>query len=285
MKWISKLLISVLLPVLAWAEHPAANHVWEQAAYGDIPGITLVELIGTNAAITTTFEPIWAESAAYTVRTAAMTTPVICSTSANDAAAGTGARTATVTGVNTSYAAFSESKTLNGVTAVALTTSNVLFINDIVVATVGSGGVNAGIIRVGTTACDGSGVPTVATDAHVPVGHNKSQSFMRAVPDNYSLLCRNITVGSYDATISRTAQFVLDKYVDPVSAKVLLRDFLPAMVDTQAPTATYPGVIKFAEKTIVVLQALSAASTGPIMARAECLLISDTWAATAQDLF
>ena len=60
-----------------------------------VPGAKLITLRGVNQAITTTAETVWSNSTAY----AQLLAPVafeIVSASANDAAAGTGARTVTL---------------------------------------------------------------------------------------------------------------------------------------------------------------------------------------------
>ena len=79
-------------------------------------------------------------------------TPVACeaiSSSTSDAAAGTGARTITVEGLTTNYELVTETATMNGTSAVALTN---LFIRvlDVRVATAGSGTLNAGNITIRT---------------------------------------------------------------------------------------------------------------------------------------
>ena len=72
------------------------------------------------------------------------------STSANDAAAGTGARTVTIWYFNTSWQYKSETVTLNGTSAVNMVATDVALIESIQVATVGSTGGNAGTIQVWT---------------------------------------------------------------------------------------------------------------------------------------
>jgi len=78
------------------------------------------------------------------------TTAVACeiiSSSAADAAAGTGARTVYVEGLNASFALISETAILNGTNAVALTNSYYRIL-DVRVLTAGSGTLNAGRIDV-----------------------------------------------------------------------------------------------------------------------------------------
>jgi hypothetical protein len=76
----------------------------------------------------------------------------IVSTSANDAAAGTGARTVTISYLNTSFQLLQDTVTLNGTTAVNTNATDIAFIECIIVATCGSTGGNVGTLnlKVGT---------------------------------------------------------------------------------------------------------------------------------------
>jgi hypothetical protein len=74
----------------------------------------------------------------------------VLSSSANNAAAGTGARTIQVKGLDASWNEFTETVTLNGVTPVPLVNSSVFRINSAKVLTAGSGLKNAGNIDIRT---------------------------------------------------------------------------------------------------------------------------------------
>ena len=74
----------------------------------------------------------------------------LVSADANDALAGTGARSVKVTGLDGSYAAQTETVNLNGVTTVT-TTNSFLVVYRIEVTAVGSGATNAGIITAQST--------------------------------------------------------------------------------------------------------------------------------------
>jgi hypothetical protein len=254
-----------------------APSIWDVGAYGSVPGLSNFLFNGNNGGITTTFEPVWPESAAYTFLAVAASTPYIASSSANDTSAGTGARTVRVTGVNTSFATFTEDLSLNGQTSVNLVTTNVLSINSIEVLTAGSGGVNAGTIRIGT-GTNTSGVPAVV-HGHVAVGFNKSQSAIYTVPANATLLLRNLTFSSKGVTAAQSVEFVLDRYVN---LGILKRDELVALNQGGSNAATYPGIISLAAKSQFMIQALSAASTGPVYVQAEALLVNTALNATPQ---
>lgn len=75
----------------------------------------------------------------------------INSTSANDTAAGTGARTVIINYLTAAFVLKSETVTLNGTTAVNTVNTDIAYIESLVVASVGSGSVNAGAIQLWTT--------------------------------------------------------------------------------------------------------------------------------------
>ena len=271
-------LIVLLLPAIAFPEpEPSAAHVWERAVYGDIPGITHVTLEGYNGGPTTTYELLRPDSVAYTVRAAVMTTPYCASDSASDTAAGTGARTLTVSGVTYTsalpFVAFSETVTLNGTTSVNLATTNVLGINSVVVATAGSGGVNAGVIDCGTGA--NTGGSAAVPESTIPIGFNKSVGFLYTVPDNYSLVCDGFSVSSDQTAAVYT--FALDTSVNLGLKQRKQIGYFAA--------GGAARLFKFAEKTQIMGLVLEASATDPVSASMECVLIYDTWENTAQMLF
>ena len=120
-------------------------------AAGNIAGVSGGRAFGYNASAGTTAEMIWAESGtAYPWPTAA-TVCTVSSANIADTAAGTGARTVRIVGLDAAFNEITEVVTLNGMTAVS--TVNAYFrINSFTVVTAGSGGRNAGIVYVGTGA-------------------------------------------------------------------------------------------------------------------------------------
>lgn len=131
---------------------------------GNSPGyITLATVTNTAQQATT-----------YTEQSANFTGSVK-SSSVSDASAGTGARTMVISYVDaTGATAGTETVTLNGTTAVNLVTTTKCFIEKIVVATVGSGGSNAGTISLFTGAAGaGTTVVTIAIgDNQTYLGHH-----------------------------------------------------------------------------------------------------------------
>lgn len=115
----------------------------------------------------------------------------ILSSSANDTAAGTGARTVQIIYIDTDGSIDSETVTLNGITGVNLTDTAVARVLDIHCLTFGSGGTNAGTITVQVD-------PGGATRMTIPVGHNRAAPGRFTVPTGYVGLYRgfNVSCGS-----------------------------------------------------------------------------------------
>jgi hypothetical protein len=279
-KFIIMILILTLFPLIAVGQQNQGADIWTAAAYGNTPGVTYLKLTGWNEAVTTSYEVVWAQSAAYTPLTVAMSAPYCASSDANDTSAGTGARTIQIKGVNTSFARFSENLTMNGQTSVVIATTNVLFIDSIEVLTAGSGLLNAGVIRCGT-GTNTSGVPatphqTLAASSATVVpgagvgGGNISHSFMYGVPANHRLICRNFAYGTYLVTTVNGLQAVIDGYTN--STGVLKRYFHGGSNNTGATTVVNPMMLVFPEKTLV-LGKIAATAAEPGFLSAECLLI------------
>lgn len=287
-KILASLVLLFILPALAVAV-PTAS-IWEKAAISSNPALVPVNLYGINGALTTTFEPVWPESAVYTPLAVAMTTPYCASSDANDTSAGTGARTITVTGINTSFAAFSETVTMNGQTSVNLATANILLINSLETLTAGSGGFNAGIIQCGTGA-NTSGDPAV-THAYMPISSattvagagNKSMSFIYGVPANKTLLCRNISAGSVFATAASGIQIAIDGYTN---LGIMKRFFGQHAHNTGTNPSLYLGTISIPEKTIIVgkLAGPTGSNVGPASLQAECVLVDNGYLSQPGNLF
>lgn len=103
---------------------------------------------GFNGAVGDTEESIWCHGGLYAYPAAASVMK-ISSGSTDDAAAGTGARTINLSGLDANYNLISEDVTLDGQTAVN-TVNSYLRIFRARVTSAGSGGTNAGNIYIGT---------------------------------------------------------------------------------------------------------------------------------------
>ena len=132
-----------------------------QVSRNQIQGHTPIIVFGYNADLDTGEESIWPNGGTVPHPTVASVLK-ISSTSTDDAAAGTGARTVFIEGLDGSFNVVNETVILNGQTSVN-TTKSYLYVNQFYVATVGDGGANAGTINAGTGTVT-SGVPAVLYD-------------------------------------------------------------------------------------------------------------------------
>lgn len=99
----------------------------------------------------------------------------VISTSANDAAAGTGIRTVTIHYLDASYNAQQETVTLNGVGRVNTVATNILRVNDLHTITAGAGAFAAGNVTLENTA-------GTVIYARIPTGQNRSRNAVFTIP-------------------------------------------------------------------------------------------------------
>lgn len=177
-----------------------------QVSRGQIQGHKTLFKFGNNSDINGTLETIWSQGGIYAYPAAA-TVMKVSSSDANDDAAGTGARTVTVFGLDVNYNEVSETVELDGQTEV-LTTTQFIRVNRAFVVTAGSGGTAAGTIYVGTGTVT-AGVPATIY-AVITLGENQTTMALWTVPAGYTLY---ITGGTFSAASNNAAQYVLGKFV------------------------------------------------------------------------
>ena len=167
---------------------------------GDLsPSYKQVYKFGQNADVGNSVETIWLEGGLYVYPPSA-TTMTVSSSDANDTSAGTGARTVLISGLDGSYNEISETITMNGQTPVT-TSNSYLRMNRALVLTAGSGGVNAGIIYVGTGTVT-SGVPANKYTTINGDGTNQTLQAFWTVPAGYTayIYQTNISTGTSSNT-------------------------------------------------------------------------------------
>lgn len=116
-------------------------------AEGYITGHSIFSKIGYNPDIDTGTESMWSVGGTYVFPAAAQQMEVI-SSSAADTSGGAGIRTVTIYYLDNTFAEQKEIVTLNGVTAVPTTATNILRVNNFRASTAGTGGVAAGNIDI-----------------------------------------------------------------------------------------------------------------------------------------
>lgn len=152
---------------------------------GLVPGVRRVTALGNNPDIDqgTLPEDVWSVGGVYPWMTASTSLEVV-STSASDAAAGVGARTVTIFGLDANYVEVNQTITLNGTTAVAVPTQ--LFrINSVLIMSAGTTKVNVGDINVRD-----AGGGTIR--AQVPIGYGISRQAVYTVPAGHTLSIHSI---------------------------------------------------------------------------------------------
>ncbi len=153
-----------------------------QVARNQIQGHRNVTVFGFNPDVDATQVSVWPLPSLITFPSSAIQMTV-SSTSANDTSAGTGARTVVVQGLDANYNEVSETVTMNGQTAVTMTTA-MLRINYAYVATAGSGNSAAGDIYIGTGTVT-SGVPATPYDI-IKLDYNNTTTGSYTVPAGYT---------------------------------------------------------------------------------------------------
>lgn len=178
-----------------------------QVGRGQIPGHSVIHVFGHNPDVDTTEVTVWPATGLLT-HPAAPTIMKISSSSTDDASGGTGARTVYILGINGTGGYVSEMVTLNGQTAVN-TVNEYDAIETMSVVSVGSGGVNAGIIYAGTGTVT-AGVPAVPYSA-IGVGDNLSLVGHWTCPTGYTgyLVFGSVTTGTANANQYITARLKL----------------------------------------------------------------------------
>lgn len=147
-----------------------ADVSWAAAA-GLVPGITSGRATGYAPTSAASLKAVLATT--YTPQGTNAQRSLV-STSANDAAAGTGAQQVTITYLDASFAVHIEVVTLNGVTAVNTVGTNIAYIESMVVTQVGtSQGANAGVVSI-MTGTAGTGTAWGSIAAPAGVGDNQT---------------------------------------------------------------------------------------------------------------
>jgi len=173
------------------------------ASLGKVPGVRRIVFSGYNSDvdIATAPEDIFPalESTLIPVPASAESWEVV-SSSANDTAAGTGARTLSITTLNGSFAEVTQTVTLNGTTPVALTGAH-LTTNAAIVLTAGSGGVNAGLLTIRVT---GGG----AARAYISPGDGVLNQCKYTVPAGFLLELHSAVMGITTTGGAESVRFV-----------------------------------------------------------------------------
>jgi hypothetical protein len=161
---------------------------------------------GINTNVATSNETVWIGSSGIYAFPTAASVMKISSSSNDDDAAGTGARTVLINGLNANYDPVAEIVALDGQTAVN-TTNSYIRVNKMVVLTAGTGGTSVGSIYAGTGNVN-SGVPDVVVN-QTGVLANETESSFYTVPAGYTAFINAWTMSSGNTTADEWTRFTL----------------------------------------------------------------------------
>jgi hypothetical protein len=222
-----------------------------QVARGQIAQHQSVVVFGYNSDVDTSIETVWPYGGILTFPSAALQMKV-SSDSANDTAAGTGARTVYIEGLDANHAVISETVTLNGQTAV-LTTQSFLHVNNCYVATAGSGKSAAGSIYIGTGTVT-AGVPATVYDV-ILLDYNARITGSYTVPAGYTAYLEQglFSAGQVSGSNAVTGRLVTRGEDD------IRRTAAIVTLNNGAADYSFEYPVSIPEKTTIEAQAVGAA--------------------------
>lgn len=223
-----------------------------QVARGQIAWHESVIIFGYNSDQDTAAETVWPYGGLLPFAPSAIQMKV-SSSSANDTAAGTGARTVYIGGLNANHNPVSEIVTLNGQTAV-LTTNYYLHINEAYVTSAGSGNSAAGDIYIGDGVVT-AGVPAIVYDI-IAFDYNKRVTGSYTVPAGYTAYLEQ---GLFSTGSSAGGTSVTGRLMTRGQNNIRLTAAIVTLNNGAADYSfEYPIVIP--EKTTIEAQALASAN-------------------------
>ena len=238
-----------------------------QVSRGQIMGHRVVNVFGYNADIDTALETVWPQGGVLT-RPAAALAMTVSSSDANDDAAGTGARTVVIQGLDADYNEVSETVTLDGQTAVTMTVE-MIRVNYMYVASAGSNNTAAGVIYVGTGVVT-AGVPATIYNM-IAVGYNASLTGSYTVPAGYTgyVVSGMFTAGQLSGTQAVTGELAL------INSDLIKR--VAAISTLNNGVATYPFdyPVVVPQKTTVEALAIGAGSNNLVSSKVQMVLIKN----------
>lgn len=217
---------------------------------------TGVHKFGSNIAVSTSYVLVAAQGGTYPWPTTAQTVRVKSGGNANDTAAGSGARTVTVVGLDQNFVQQSDTLTLAGASASAASTITFIRIFRAFVATCGTyTGSNTGDIQIENT----SSAQVLGTLA---AGFGQTQLSVYTVPLGYTAYLRNIFCQVSDGNSADVRMF------QRLNADTVAAPFRPARIvwavyDSAGLTDDLPAFMpSFAAKTDIWFDAKKITGSG-----------------------
>lgn len=185
--------------------------------------------------------------------------------------AGTGARTVTVVYIDPTLGAVTtETVTMNGTAAVALTDTTVSRVLDMFVATAGSSGTNEGAITIRVA---GGG----ATRMTIPIGHNRAAPGRFTIPTGYYGIYRGFTINNTAGSLLAKVTCLVEADFNPYTNAVNEHIYQPIDWGVSGPASGQMGYeigdrqggtrVYLKEKTTIRVRASADAGTPPVGGR------------------
>jgi hypothetical protein len=222
-----------------------------QLARGQISWHETQFQFGTNTNVATSFSTLWPGGGTLYAYPSAATVLKISSANANDTAAGTGARTVLVNGLDANYNEISEIVSLNGQTAVNTVKSYLRF-HYMTVLTAGSGETAAGTLYAGVGTVT-SGVPATIY-GYVSLGYNTSEQAFWTVPAGYTAYITSCAWTSANTTANIVVTGSLN--IRPLNG-VFVTESTCKMVAGNSFNRLFDTAVQVSEKSDIEMRAAS----------------------------
>lgn len=232
---------------------------------GAVDGTGYIEKFGMNTDVDSNKETIWDVGGIYQYLSTAQTVSAT-STSPDDNAAGTGARTIEVQGLDANYQLVYDSITVNG----APGTVEFLRVFRARVVTAGTSGINEGVITVDATT-DAITVAGIGIDGTGSNAAGRGQTFMSlyTVPAGKTAYLTQWTVGCGKQNTDAVATFMARPQGGAWNAK----DIITVQATTYAKDYKIP--LQFTEKTDIEVRAYSTTNNSLVSSTFNLLLIDN----------
>ena len=232
---------------------------------GDVNGTSYIEKFGMNVDVDSNKETIWDGGAIYSYISTAETVS-ITSTSGADSAAGTGARTIEIQGLDADYNVVLETLTVGG----AAGTTEFIRIFRANVETAGSNSVNEGTVSV-TSSVTSTVLAQIGVDGTGSKAAGRGQTFMAlyTVPAGKTAYLTQWTVGCGKQNTDAIATFL----ARPQNGAWNAKDIITVSATTYAKDYKIP--LQFTEKTDIEVRAYSTTNNSLVSSTFNLILIDN----------